>query len=37
MNRQEASINAKFENFRQIYKVFTEENWAGAGGGGGRG
>lgn len=25
MNRQEASINAKFENFRQIYKVFTEE------------
>lgn len=25
LNRQEASINAKFENFRQIYKVFTEK------------
>lgn len=25
LNRQEASINTKFENFRQIYMVFTEK------------
>lgn len=25
MNRQGVSISAKCENFRQIYKVFTEE------------
>lgn len=25
MSRQGGSINAKFENFRQIYKVFTEK------------
>lgn len=30
MNRQGTSINAKFENFRQIYKVFTEEKEGGA-------
>lgn len=29
MNRQGASISAKFENFRQIYKVFTEEKGEG--------
>lgn len=29
MNRQDASINAKVENLRQIYKVFTQEKRGG--------